>query len=421
MNSSGYKPLKTLYHQAGTDARSKLANELQSRFGGSSTLQWNYHVNGHPVFVNVVTELSSVMEQIWRTEIEIQRLWRGLPGVARGHYLHSLLVSEIQSTNEIEGIYTTRKEVREAIHAAEKSKTQKSSSGRFQEMAKTYLLLFGELDSERVSFPKTLGDVRELYDRLLGQEILEEDCIDGTYFRKGSVSITDGTKEIHHGINGEDAIHSRILAMLQAQQTPEHQLINAFVGHFMLEHTHPFYDGNGRFGRFLLGLKLAETLSAPTAISLSAAVLQQKKSYYKAFQTAEDELNRGELTFFVLDMAKILLIAMEELLESLSEKTRQMLELRQRIGTLSGGEDSNEEVFEKNEIGVLYILGQVRLFGPRSGITMDELESNSKLSRSTLRPVTEKLRDRELIIELKRRPLIFSLSDAGMDLLGISD
>lgn len=421
MDVSGYKPLKKLYHQAGNDARSLLNNELQARLNDSSTLKWNYHVNGHAVFVNVVNDLSSAFEQIWVTELEIQRLWRGLPRVARGHYLHSLLVSEIQSTNEIEGIHSTRREVRDAIHAAENAKSDHTSSRRFQEMAKTYLLLFGELDAERVSFPTSLEEIRELYDRLLGQEINEEDRIDGKYFRKSSVSISDGTKEIHHGINGEDAIQSRILTMLQAQQLSEHQLVNALVGHFMLEHTHPFYDGNGRFGRFLLGLRLTEMLSAPTAISLSAAVLQQKKTYYKAFQVAEEDLNRGELTFFVLDMAKILLLAMDELLEALIEKNGKMTALGARLSELGEGDNSGEAKLDRNIIGVLFVLGQVHLFGPRSGITMDGLEKSSNLSRSTIRPITEKLRDQGFITELKKKPLIFALTDEGTELLNISD
>ncbi|WP_411197372.1 Fic family protein [Schaalia turicensis] len=38
-------------------------------------------------------------------------------------------------------------------------------------------------------------------------------------------------------------------------------LVNALIGHFMVEHTHPFYDGNGRFGRFLLALNLKRRTS----------------------------------------------------------------------------------------------------------------------------------------------------------------
>ena len=86
-------------------------------------------------------------------------------------------------------------------------------------------------------------------------------------------------------------------------------LVNAFASHFMLEHTHPFYDGNGRFGRFLLALSLQMILSAPTALSLSAEVMRQKRKYYKAFLQVEDPMNKGEITFFVLDMLEMLLAA----------------------------------------------------------------------------------------------------------------
>ena len=108
MQASGYKQMKINYHQAGTNARSLLEEELNLRISSPSSLHWNYTVNGHPVFVNLVAELTAEIEKIWRTEFQIQKLWNLLPGVARNHYLHSLLISEIQSTNEIEQYVTER-------------------------------------------------------------------------------------------------------------------------------------------------------------------------------------------------------------------------------------------------------------------------------------------------------------------------
>ncbi|CCE54495.1 MAG: Fic family protein [Corynebacterium casei] len=421
MQASGYKQMKINYHQAGTNARSLLEEELNLRISSPSSLHWNYTVNGHPVFVNLVAELTAEIEKIWRTEFQIQKLWNLLPGVARNHYLHSLLISEIQSTNEIEGIHSTRNEIEDAIRAAESKDSANLSFRPFQEMAKTYLLLFGELDNERVRFPATLKEMRELYDQLMGKEIAADDKLDGLYFRKGTVSITDGTKEIHRGLSGEDAIHSGVLTMLNAQQDSEHVLVNAFVGHFLLEHIHPFYDGNGRFGRFLLGLKLTEYLSAPTAISLSAAVLHQKARYYKAFSIAEEKLNRGELTFFVHDLAEILASAMLDLLESLTEKVSQLEQLSKGIDRYKSNRDSNGASLQDREDEILFLLGQVRLFGPRSGMTNDELSAVTGLSKKVLRPRTLKLREAGLIREVEKRPLVFALTDEAIELLGISD
>ena len=37
-------------------------------------------------------------------------------------------------------------------------------------------------------------------------------------------------------------------------------LFSAIAAHFMVEYTHPFYDGNGRLGRYLLVAHLGQTL-----------------------------------------------------------------------------------------------------------------------------------------------------------------
>lgn len=108
--------------------------------------------------------------------------------------------------------------------------------------------------------------------------------------------------------------------------------MQAIVGHFMLEYTHPFYDGNGRLGRFLLAFRLLDVLSAPTAMSLSHQFSVQRAKYYSAFQQAEQSLNRGEVTFFVKAIADLIGDAQLELEESLDEKRVQLLNLEGRIG-----------------------------------------------------------------------------------------
>lgn len=157
MNSSKYRQLKVVLHQASSPAAALVDKEYDSRFNSPSALHWNYRVKKNLVFVNVVDELAVLLEQVWRSELAIQKYWRVLPRAAREQYLISLLVSEIQATNEIEGIHSTRKEIRLAIKAAEKSSKGEAYSRRFQEMAQTYLLLFGGLESGTAQFPKDLA------------------------------------------------------------------------------------------------------------------------------------------------------------------------------------------------------------------------------------------------------------------------
>lgn len=92
------------------------------------------------------------------------------------------------------------------------------------------------------------------------------------------------------------------------------------MSHFLFEYVHPFYDGNGRTGRYLLALYLNHDLTMPTVLSLSRTIAENKNAYYKAFMEAEDKLNCGELTLFVNTILGFIQQAQDELIDELSIK-----------------------------------------------------------------------------------------------------
>ena len=80
--------------------------------------------------------------------------------------------------------------------------------------------------------------------------------------------------------------------------------MKASISHFFFEYIHPFYDGNGRFGRYLLSLYLARKLDNLTAFSVSYSISRNLDDYYKSFVEVEDVTNYGEITFFVENILK---------------------------------------------------------------------------------------------------------------------
>ena len=154
--------------------------------------------------------------------------------LAQSHYLTGLLIEEILATNDIEGIRSTRQEITEALASGNSDRTK-----RFQEMAQLYKRLATRSGS-RIEFPKSLSEVRSLYDDLLRDEISPEDKPDGTHFRAQTVSVVDGLKTIHTAPRDEASINTRMEAFLDSQLGKEHALVNALMGHFMFEYTHPF-------------------------------------------------------------------------------------------------------------------------------------------------------------------------------------
>ena len=188
------------------------------------------------------------------------------------------------------------------------------------------------------------------------------------------------------------------------------RLVNALMGHFMFEYTHPFYDGNGRIGRFLLAFALIDALSAPTAISMSHQFSQQRNKYYKAFEQVEVPLNRGEGTFFLMSMLNILTDAQRQLDESLSEKLRSLSSLREKV--------MKEELPDYQAL-ILFILGQAKLFGPDAPVAMNELQHYLNRSWNTVREQVVELEDLHYVTAVKKRPLEMKLTPKGLELLGL--
>eukprot|EP01041_Mallomonas_annulata_P021941 gene21941-42126_t len=65
-------------------------------------------------------------------------------------------------------------------------------------------------------------------------------------------------------------------------------IARAAIAHLWFESIHPFEDGNGRIGRAIIDLALAQDAGAPQRlVSLSHQLLAQRRGYYNALQTAQ--------------------------------------------------------------------------------------------------------------------------------------
>lgn len=135
----------------------------------------------------------------------------------------------------------------------------------------------------------------------------------------------------------ESAIEDALTLMLsQGRDDSIPRLIRAVVSHFIFEYTHPFYDGNGRTGRYLLALDLRRVLAPYASLALSPTVADNKDRYYRAFADAENPLNRGDLTSYLIDMLEIIAEAQHRLLLDLSERRRKIDTIAESIRNSAG-------------------------------------------------------------------------------------
>ena len=65
-------------------------------------------------------------------------------------------------------------------------------------------------------------------------------------------------------------------------------IARAAIAHVWFETIHPFEDGNGRIGRAIVDMAMAQDLGAPTRLfSLSSQMLNDRKGYYEALSAAQ--------------------------------------------------------------------------------------------------------------------------------------
>ncbi|ORC25014.1 hypothetical protein A7979_08880 [Rothia nasimurium] len=394
-----YKSLKTVFHQF--DA---VAAEEEGRRRKASGFETSFQVGDHSLFYTSTPQLLVLQEQVLLNERTLGQLAVDIPLAAQRGYLYELIIREITATNEMEGVRSTRQEIQEALEA------EPSENKSFREIARLYL----ELSEGKVEAPRNLQEIRDIYDGLFGAEISSQDALDGELFRAGPVYIRDGAgKTVHSGTQGEHAIWEQLQAMLTHLEDDAPFLLSRVVSHFMFEAVHPFYDGNGRFGRFMLSAQLYEVLSAYTVLTLSAVIYQKKAVYYKAFSEVEDPLNMGDATYFAQVMLDFIRDAQLELISDFYAKKQLMSSLSDRVNALP----KEREELSRGAVDSLFVLGQVHLFGGGAGLDWVTLSQVMDRSRNTVRAYIEELEKQQLIERTSSRPLRFRLSRAGLEIL----
>ena len=357
-----------------------------------------------PIFVVNLPEISLLSEKIIENSREIEKISSKLPGVARHQFYNEKLSLAIQSTDEIEGIKTTREEINSAKKALLKPDTKKV---RLQSTVKLYQDI---IDNKSLHLT-TFADIRSIYDELTEGEIAKPNLPDGDFFRNGEVFIADERSgaTIHNPpINGKvvTAMMAEWLNFINKPDMPF--LIKALIGHYFFENVHPFYDGNGRIGRYILSKYLSRKLDIYTGLGVSQFLNENRKAYYKAFTITGEADNKAEGTFFVLHLLTIIYEGKQNLIDDLKFKKVQLASAIQKI--------EFDSTLSEVERTVLVLLAQSKLFTESIEDKLEDrdiiaMAKETSHSQNAVQKAIKELEEQGKIDLLQKRPLIHDISN----------
>lgn len=381
-----YKSLNKIYYSS----PNTYGKEYKIRFSFPYSIHLGlpikqYHRNNeYEAFFCYTNELFLLIEQIHDAYIQFLSLLNLVPPVVLHQFSLLSILDEVKSTNDIEGVRSTRKEIREIMDG------RTAQPNRLDSIVHKYSSL---LHDTNINF-SSCEDIRAFYDDFTHKEVSEENPnhkLDGKIFRKDPVEIESPTgKIIHQGLYPESKIISylsRSLEILHDKTLPK--LVRLCLFHYLFAYIHPFYDGNGRTDRFITSYFLGKWYHVIPSIRLSVFIKKNRPKYYKLFTIADSELNKADLTPFIIGFLEIIHGTVLDTISLLHRKKIQLDRYEQQISCLGIKDETLNNIY--------FILLQAALFYGR-GIKISDLMKLTGKSRGTIQKRLDGMLQNHIIV-----------------------
>jgi hypothetical protein len=141
------------------------------------------------------------------------------------------------------------------------------------------------------------GWYRELFDPSVAVGLIEAFHLAG--YRTNQVYISNS---LHTPLN-PDAVRDAMPTLFELLENEPHAGVRTVLGHFIFVYIHPYMDGNGRMGRFLMNVMLASGGYPWTVIPV-----EERKRYMAALEKASVEGNIEPFAIFIATLVEQSLI-----------------------------------------------------------------------------------------------------------------
>lgn len=391
-----YEKLEILSYQ-----RVDVDDEYKKRINNPTTLLTNLEISPinrdglrdyskrYNLFYVPIPEINILQSKIAQNNYFINALSNDISKVGYKSFLKDIMLSEINRSNHIEGVYSTKKELSENIKDG-----KVKNSNNYYGIVNCY---FDLLNSKFFEM-ENIEDFRNLYEYMFSMDILQNDSnkLDGELFRTDYVFIKSASNKIvHTGDKNEMEIKenlNKLIFFINSFEVPFE--IKACIIHYFFEYIHPFYDGNGRIGRFIFSNYLAKYTHIMTALSLSYAISENKNKYLKLFKEVSKIENKGELTFFVKGMLEMILSGQESIIEKLQSGKMKSDNAKRIVDSF---------ILDDKDKDVLLTILDINIFSDNYA-SMDEIKEFVVLTKQTISKKLKKLENDCYISKVSSKP-----------------
>lgn len=392
--------------------------KVEERKNYDSTLQIGLKIkpekqkNKYDLYYVPTLETMNIIRKINLEDKRIAELYEKLPDIAKESFYIDIVSSEIQNTNNIEGVESKREDI---VYTAKKvvknNINNKNDNLKFLSIVRSYTAIKNmnndSTSDESVRKINDVKDIRKIYDSITAEGVAEENLPDGELFRKGVVYIQGKKGTLHDGVsnadNSEPIIKELLSKLVDFINTQDCNLIKNAIFHYYFGYVHPFYDGNGRTARFISSLILQEEYSWLTACSLSQGVNKKRNLYLKAFESTNSLAMQGEMNFFVDSFLKLINIGQTEILENLYSKTI-LLEAAYDVIKSDERVVSDEKMFN-----IVYSAVQMYLFGNNDYLEIKDIEDLADCGNAKARKYANNLCEMNILKKISQKPIRLAL------------
>jgi Fic family protein len=289
---------------------------------------WNWMLKDWPQFSYDAKVLEMLEYQFSENSGTVFGVLKHVQEESKDNFLVEVLSDEAVKTSEIEGEYLNRDSVQSSIKknlglAVEKRKIPPAEYGISEMMVDLYLNYDKSLTHEQLFlWHKMISNGR--------RDLTDIGCYRSHEDPMQVVSGKLDLPKVHFEAPPSKKVQAEMEKFVswfnQVHQKNKPQnilpLAKAGIAHLYFVSIHPFEDGNGRIGRAIAEMSIAQSTSRPSLISLSSTIDADKKNYYTLLEKSNTTL---EITDWLVYFAKTILDAQEHTLKRIDfliEKTK---------------------------------------------------------------------------------------------------